>query len=207
MKAPFFTLATAWLMISATSALAASSVDLAVKGSITPSACIPTLLNGVVDYGKLSAKDLNANIETLLPPAEVQMSVNCEAKTLFALEPHDNRARFAQGGFGLTEAAPNVPLGGYYLGVKSHLADGAVITRMHSRDAGKTWRASQESDGIVMPYWTAFGDSSTGVPAPIPVKDLNLSLEVVTYINAAQSLPLTEEVTIDGSATLEVRYL
>ncbi|MDO9347200.1 MAG: DUF1120 domain-containing protein, partial [Pseudomonas sp.] len=55
------------LLVGATQAIAASSVDLAVKGLITPSSCTPTLSNGgAVDYGKLSAKDLNADSKTPL---------------------------------------------------------------------------------------------------------------------------------------------
>ena len=57
----FSRLALATLLCSATgNALAASSTDLTVKGLITPSACTPALSNaGAVDFGKLSAKDLN----------------------------------------------------------------------------------------------------------------------------------------------------
>ena len=39
-------------------AMAASSVDLSIKGSITPAACTPTLSNGgVVMHGKISYSD------------------------------------------------------------------------------------------------------------------------------------------------------
>lgn len=42
---------------------------------------------------------------------------------------------------------------------------------------------------------------------PLPIKDLSVDLEVLTIINRADGLDLSNEVTIDGSATLEVKYL
>lgn len=56
------TLITALMLTSAGTAMAASSVDLSVRGLITPSACEPTLSSGgVYDIGKISAKDLNVD--------------------------------------------------------------------------------------------------------------------------------------------------
>ena len=60
MKLTLKALATALLISASAAAMAASSVDLSVKGVITPNACTPSLSGGgVVDYGKISAKDLN----------------------------------------------------------------------------------------------------------------------------------------------------
>jgi hypothetical protein len=93
------------LLASTGHAVAASSVDLNVKGSITPSACTPSMpSSGTVDYGKLSAKSLNADKVTRLPPEYLQLRVECDAATLYALQGHDNRAGSApndEGGFGL----------------------------------------------------------------------------------------------------------
>jgi type 1 fimbria pilin len=55
------------LLASAGNAIAASSVDLTVKGSITPSACTPLLSSGgVADFGKISVKDLRPDNPTYL---------------------------------------------------------------------------------------------------------------------------------------------
>ena len=84
---------TALLLTTAGNALAASSVDLTVKGLITPSACEPTLPNGGnVDIGKISAKDLKADDHTNLGEHTLQLTVTCDDETLMAIEPHDNRA-------------------------------------------------------------------------------------------------------------------
>ena len=56
--------------------LAASSLDLTVKGIITPSACAPVVSGGGnVDFGKVSVKDLNADTYTDLP-RETMLSVS-----------------------------------------------------------------------------------------------------------------------------------
>jgi hypothetical protein len=43
--------------------------------------------------------------------------------------------------------------------------------------------------------------------APIAMKDLSLELRVRTGIAPTNSLTLTDEVTLDGSATLQIKYL
>lgn len=42
---------------------------------------------------------------------------------------------------------------------------------------------------------------------PLPTKDLVADLEVQTLINRTDGMDLSNEVLIDGSATLEMRYL
>lgn len=82
MNIAFKSLATTALLIASAHTFAASSVDLTVKGLITPSACTPALSGGgTVDYGKISAKDLKADQQTFLPTQIVQFSVTCDAAT------------------------------------------------------------------------------------------------------------------------------
>ena len=51
----------------------------------------------------------------------------------------------------------------------------------------------------------------TGAPGgryiPSPVENLTMELDVDTYIAPANSLTLTDEIKIDGSATFELTYL
>ena len=73
-------------------AFAASTVDLTVKGLIVPSACTPTLSANTVDVGRVSVKDLNQEAETWLTPTTLQLGIDCESATLFAMQTTDNRA-------------------------------------------------------------------------------------------------------------------
>ena len=68
MKTLLSTVAASVMLVTGATAFAASTVDLAVKGLIVPSACTPTLSGGgIIDHGKISAKDLRPNNPTLSP--------------------------------------------------------------------------------------------------------------------------------------------
>ncbi|MBO0491811.1 DUF1120 domain-containing protein [Pseudomonas sp. Marseille-Q1929] len=92
MKESLAALTGALLIAHASVTVAASNVDLAVKGSITPKACVHTLSEaGNVDYGKVPFKDLSVDSTTFLPIVTLKPNVACEAQTLFALHGRDNR--------------------------------------------------------------------------------------------------------------------
>ncbi|WP_150709903.1 DUF1120 domain-containing protein, partial [Pseudomonas fluorescens] len=89
-------LTVALLLSSASSAYAASSTELTVTGFITPMACEPSLSGGgVVDYAKTSSKDLKPNLPTHLGQKTLQLSVDCNAATTFALDLADNNPNSA----------------------------------------------------------------------------------------------------------------
>lgn len=191
------------------SAVAASSVELIVKGLITPSACTPTLsANGIVDHGKISAKDLNQGTPTDLPAVTLQMNVNCDAQTLFGLNGNDNRASSAivATGYGLGLINNTQKIGTYHLELVNPVADNVAVTPLESNNGGQTWSAI---DGE---YWysgklAGFGGVSGDRYVPVPIQDLTTDLAVMTQIAPAQDLNLSNEVSLDGSATIEVKYL
>ena len=79
------TLIATLMLVTATQALAASSVDLNVRGLITPSACEISVSNGgQFDLGKLAAKDLSPNHITYLPKMSAQVSTTCEGFSALA---------------------------------------------------------------------------------------------------------------------------
>lgn len=195
------------LLASAGHAVAASTVDLSVKGSITPSACTPALGNGgVADYGKLSVQDLRQDLPTYLPTHNFEMTVTCEAATLFAIESKDNRAGTESSpdyyNFGLGLINGSEKLGYLTLDIRGPVADDANVRAIGSRDAGTTWEyeGSFMDDGL-----SSFADMTT--PAPIPVQRLVAGLDLRAVIAPAKDLTLTEEVPIDGSVTMTVVYL
>lgn len=198
----------ATLLISGTgTAFAASSVDLTVRGLITPSACEPTLSGGGnVEIGKISAKDLKVDENTQLADQALQLTVTCDAATLMAIEPKDNRAGSASEvddtAFGLGLVNGNEKLGFFAMAVESAVADDADVGPIASRDGGLTWTRLMFliNNGI-----TSVANSST--IAPVPVQVLVADLTITPFIAPASSLTLTEEVPIDGSTTLTVKYL
>lgn len=195
------------LLASAGNAVAASSVDLSVKGTITPSACTPTLTNGgVADFGKLAAKDLRPDWPTYLPYQAMQMSVTCDAATLFAIASKDNRegsesiSDYYNFGLGLINGSEK--LGYLAVGVSSAMADGVNVRPIGSRDGGTTWRGESSfmDDGL-----TSF--AQVGTLVPIPMQRLTTNLQVSAAIAPSQGLTLTNEVPLDGAVTVTVVYL
>ncbi len=200
------TLAASVLLLSSTTAFAASSVDLTVKGLIVPSACVPTLSGGgVIDHGKISAKDLNVDRPTMIGYNTLTMSVNCDAPIQFALHSIDNRAGSGlTTDYGLGFINETQKLGRYALTLRNPISDdGVLVQTIGSYDQGKTWFTEIAWEpGMYMSVASMDDDTQ-----PVAVKDLRLDLNVTSTINRTDGLDLSNEVTIDGSATLEVKYL
>ena len=209
MKTCLSLLSSALLLAISSSAFAASSVDLTVKGLITPSACAPSLSNGgVIDHGKVAAKDLKLDNWTLLGNHRLEMAITCDAPTLLALKGIDNQgsAYDSSNAYGLGLVSGK-KLGGYTLALDNPMADGAVISVINSRDNGLSWLEIFPGDVWPAADLASFGDRSTGSWAPTPVQQVTAGLLVQTLIAPTAGMDLTTEVPIYGSATIEVKYL
>lgn len=195
----------------APAAFAASSVDLAVQGSITPSACTPLLgQGGLIDYGKIAARDLNRETFTQLPNAGLTVGVDCEAATLFALKLTDNRAGSSATepqGFGFGVVNGNEKVGVFHTILHTPLADNAPITQLQSLNNGQTWSVVEENVTLPALRLAAFGNNASGVWRPLPIRELRVQLRISAFIAPAQGLTLDREVPLDGSATLDLIYL
>ena len=206
MKTRLTTLAASLLLLNSAATFAASTVDLTVKGLIVPSACTPSLSGGgVIDHGKISAKDLNPDNPTVIGNHTLVMAVNCDAAIQFAVHSIDNRA--ASGSsirYGLGFINETQVLGGYILTFANPVAEGGVVVQpIASGDQGNTWYREKFWDpGLYMSV-----ASMEDLTLPLAVKDLSVDVGVSTAIHRADGLDLSNEVTIDGSATLEVKYL
>lgn len=187
---------------------AASSTDLTVTGLITPNACTPNLSSGgLVDYGKIPVKDLKQNTSTPLEEKTLTLGVKCDGPTPFALFAKDNRAgsaAFPSGlNFGLGKINETQNLGSYWLTMGNAVADGEAVQTIKSVDGKNDWKAQY----FMWPghYMSVAAPGNPG--SPIPVQDLTLELGISPWIARADGLDLTNEVLIDGSATLEMNYL
>lgn len=198
------------LLVGGSFAHAASSVNLSATGKITPSACEPSLSNGgVYELGKIPARDLNPDQPTPLPAKNLQLKLSCEALTLVALKPRDNRPGTSfdsdntlKFGLGLVNGSEKV--GSMLLRLQSIMADGTQMYGIGS--VGETsW---SPTDILSSTFLTSF-TPNRGTPslAPAPVQRLTADVLITPRIAPANTLTLTEEVPIDGSATLEVNYL
>ncbi len=195
------------LTTAAPAALAASSTDLSVTGSITPSSCIPSLSNeGVVDHGKLTVKDLDLSLPTRLQTGEMQLLVQCEGETLFTLTTVDNRAGSSAINpvfHGLGMVNDDQKLGSVSFGLFEPIADAVAVQTIMSRDGGASWGASSYLGHAALTAFAAPSDPRT----PIAIQDLSARLRAFTIIAPADSLTLLDEVPIDGQVTLQLKYM
>ena len=186
-------------------ALAASSTDLTVTGAITPNACTPTLSGGgIVDHGKLSAKDLNQDKPTNLPFETLQLAVNCDAPVAFRLLPTDNKSgtRTGNNQFGLGYINVDQKLGSFDVRFMAPIGDGVAVSPLGSPDNGNTWKNEVYFFNEKLSAFGALGGPTT----PIAIKDLQTDLRIWTAIARADSLDLTNDVLLDGSVTLTIDY-
>lgn len=204
-----------FLLAGVSNAMAASSVDLTVVGTITPSACTPTLSNGgLVDNGKVSAQDFPEYGEKLLPKSSLRLEVGCDTPVMMALKSTDNRLGSARpqngdpegeerSGFGLGRASNGQKIGRYELATINATADDIPVGVIESWDGEKWFYAPDNS--AWQPGWMRTANSTSGVP--VPMTKFSTDVVVLTILAPKRNLPLAEEIHIDGSATLDVFYL
>ena len=189
-------------------AWAASIVDITVTGRLTPDACHVELSeDGMVDHGKIPSHTLSSDEFTLMPSRLLELSVQCARPMLFALVGIDNRAESSLApdyfyGLGRNIHAPEERLGSVALSYRDALGDSQPLQVLASINSGETW--SQDPNAYPRSYM-AF--APPGDRQPEFISQLLVRLQVDTAINFSQYLTLDQEVPLDGSIVLDLRYL
>ncbi|QJI30867.1 DUF1120 domain-containing protein [Pseudomonas sp. ADAK18] len=206
MKTTLTALAAGLMLLGSANTFAASTVDLTVKGLIVPSACNPDLSSGgVIDHGKISAKDLQTDKPTLIGTHVMTLVMVCDSAISVALHSIDNRSgsSLLPTGYGLGLINGDQKLGWFTLMLRNPVADNVQVQPIASLDGGNTWYGESTWDAGLFMSMASMSDDTQ----PVPMKELAVELVVNTSIAATDSLDLSNEVTLDGSATLEVKYL
>ena len=200
--------ALALMYAAAPLSFALSTVELEVNGQITPSACSVSLSdNGLVDHGKILATTLNPSEFTVLPNQQMGLSISCQGLVLFALVGIDNKRESSLApdyfyGLGINPHAPGERLGSVSLSLRGPVGDFQPMQTLASSDQGVTWTPEPYAyPGLLM------GFARLGDTLPAPIRQLVAALRVDTSISPANTLTLKEEVPLDGSITLDLRYL
>ena len=195
---------------------AASTIDLAVTGLITPMACTPLLSSGgLVDFGKISRNDLNLTNGTRLPHKYLTLTVTCNAAGRFALRMRDNRDGTAHVNseifyrLGLDTSANKIGVYSVSFDPKQTVVDDlAVVYGTESTTGGLAWRmANLNPIDVGSRSLLGFTDVVGSTAGPSAIQTLTSTLKLEATINARQNLDLSVETPMDGSATLEVVYL
>jgi len=184
------------------SAIAQPTANLTVTGKIAPAACSLTLSGGgVLDFGKVSTSPLDS---TWLPNKTVNLKVACGADTRFALKTIDNRKA----------SNPIVSINSYGLGNKisyytlhiegNQQGDGKPVVQLFSKNNGSSWATATSGT-------TPFrNDGIAGFARPggtTAESFQNLALELIVTPRIFPTKNLTDDIFLDGSATIELVYL
>ncbi|MGY2253840.1 DUF1120 domain-containing protein [Pseudomonas reactans] len=196
------------LIGNALPAFAASTTDLTVQGLIVPSACVPSLSKNAIDLGRISVADLNQDTRTQLASTTLLLNVDCEAATLFAMKTTDNRVDSATGvvEYGIGKTASDQRIGGYAMFLDKGVADLAPVRLIMSLNNGSVWSTQWPDDGWQTDTIISISDPGAA-RTPIPAKNTQMELTVNPFIHAKNSVTITEDTTIDGSVTIDVKYL
>ena len=212
---------TAMCLALSSGAMAAPSVDVAIKGWVKPGACDITSAGKSVrniDLGSFFTAYLNEDEQTIFEPFSVGISVRCMTKTKFSIVVSDNRAAFVVDGakpsplwdesyhFGLGAGQA----GNYILLVNSRAFDlwlGGDWATLHSEDSGATWERRSEDRTAFKPATThriAFAKDQEMVPSAIAYARVGIA--PVVAIRKTSSLDLSSQIVIDGSASFTLHY-
>ncbi|AZE82417.1 Beta-fimbriae probable major subunit [Pseudomonas orientalis] len=187
---------------------AASYVDLTVTGRVTPDACHVELSeDGNVEYGKIPAHSLHADEFTVLPSRTLELHVQCARPMLFALVGVDNRADSSLApdffyGLGRNIHVPDERLGSVGLAFRNPVGDAQPLQVLSSLNDGETWTPDPNAYPRAYMAFALPGDRQ-----PDFLSQLTTQLQVETAINFSRYLTLDQEVPLDGSIVLDLRYL
>lgn len=193
------------------------SRELSLQARFAPASCEPTLANGgVVDYGRMWAKNLNADKDTVLPSKSLLLTIHCDGPTRFALRMLDNREGSATGGtnetaYGLALDNSQNKIGRFYAyfdPMETSADSLAQVYRTDSTTAGNAWSsANMFQIPIGSRSYLGFTDTPASTQGPVAIQHLSTTISVRTFLAPMDSLDLTADVVLDGSGTLEIIYL
>ncbi|WP_165464084.1 DUF1120 domain-containing protein [Enterobacter cloacae] len=211
------------IALCTTSAFAAETAVLKVKGTLTNSACTPEIGNGgVIDYGRINLGGLSATTNNVIGEKEVPVTITCTAATKVGFKVQDDRKDSnaqlpveVHGNADMTDAyytygvgttTGGVKIGNYGLWMKDVTANGATVDAIIKND---DWSADKWQKSVV-PRSDAFTTSAfatTGTTEPLAITTAGFNFVSNLVIRDTATLAITDDTQLDGQATLSLVYL
>jgi hypothetical protein len=202
----------AYVTTSAMAVFAANTTDLRVIGKIVPTACTPSFVSGNI-IGNITTSSLSVVSETKLAIKSVPYTITCGTPVKIAFSVVDNRFATVPAGmrqsyrFGLGSDGA-----GYYT-IKNSAGnaitgDGKAVDSILSYDNGITWTKARSDTYIhtqEKPQLSSVAEPGTLTPTPYATITGYLDLQAT--IIPLNQMDLTKATTVDGLATLELKYL
>ncbi|MDG0798616.1 DUF1120 domain-containing protein [Pectobacterium punjabense] len=228
--------ACALAVLAATStSVMAESIDVRVIGTITPTACKPTLAGGgTIDYGVIPPASLKKDTFTVLEEKQVDFSITCDAPAKVAVNAIGTKAdmvtdaKKSSNGYdafrgklfdmpsvnvtGLGKSDDGKNIGGY--GIRfvpgSYTVDGGSASLLFRNKASDKWDSALYDNGSLFSVISKAHQltwAEKGGKTPIAFKTVAGKLGVQAYITKTSELNLSKPVKLDGLTTLELHYL
>lgn len=199
----------------------AQSIDLRVTGTITPPTCMPVLAGGgAFDFGTIPGSVLNATEPVLREGKSADLSITCTGATHVAVKIVDNRVTSRVPGlthkvdaalsddyaFGLGMSGVK-KIGIYVVRIDSAglTLDGEAAVRVQSIDNAASW-TSQSVNGLAHTGGVWYSWQKAGETTASAFTTMAGTISVIPVIDKASNLDLTNNVVLDGSATMELVY-
>ncbi|WAH60140.1 DUF1120 domain-containing protein [Pseudomonas silvicola] len=200
------------LLAASSAAMAGTTAELTVTGSVVPTACEPSFQNaGKVEY-QLSHADLNADptASTTVASKNLNFSINCTSATPVATrwvdnkpEHNDNAAHINYFGFGKDVNGEAIGRLWVQHPQSKALGDGQPVDVIHSTD--KTNWAKNGYGQISKQHFTSF--AAEGETTPKAFTTYTGTLQLKPTIRPSEQLDMSGALEIDSSLTMEVVYL
>ncbi|EIK97821.1 hypothetical protein PMM47T1_04894 [Pseudomonas sp. M47T1] len=196
--------------------IAGQQRDLSLRAGFAPASCTPRLgEGGRVDFGRIPAQRLSPHQPTLFTRS-VALTINCEGPTRFALTARENRAGsartlegLAQGSlFGLGRTALNTPVGAYRARVaEDSQGDGRPLVALYGEPGGLSWQPAPANEGAALHHDGRLLGFTHGDHQPAAISQFSGNLAIDLFVAPLSELKLSEEVMLEGAATVEIVYL
>jgi len=190
------------LLLSAGHALAGT--DLSVTGRIQFGACSLALGNGgTIDLGTLSRKDLDESSETLFG-RDVTFAIDCQTPAKVAIKAINNRENVVDK-WGVNYGLGLAGSGRFRFNPTARYGDGKPLGHhLLSTNGGHSWMVG---GSFFMPPSSLSAWAEEGETLPRAFQTIRGGLFVTITLPPARDLDLSQEIALDGSATLELIYL
>lgn len=231
MKKIFIATAVA-LSLSAAAQAAESTAVLKVAGVLTNDACTPELDGGgVVDFGTKYINELSATEVNQLGHKDLSFRISCSAPTRVGFVISDDRADSTASitiehtsfttpdetawtnsvRYGVGKTAGNVNIGAYSVALNRSavIADGEtqlVLRAQPGSQVDSEWHQWSDDKDLLMNNGT-YEYSLGSVTGPVAFTNAELPLRIALAVQNTDALAITDNTTLDGQATITLRYL
>lgn len=225
------------LAVAASSAMAASSIDIQVTGKIVPASCTPTFTSGggIADFGTIKVASLNDTTATSLADTKIiPISISCESPTRIGVtfnDAHSDSAptailpvSYGDSDFALDPEATaglgmynGKKIGAYSMGIQKDAGTATndtgerlypIFSKVASAVSGWAVKSGTHYLQIATDKSETYSFTNvSGGDAPVAQKQFNFNVGIKAQINPTNDLNITDEATLDGLTNVELVYL